>query len=100
MCGYHFQEQEREATVLVYALPEVRLLAVNIFTNTVSPHSVYLDREQKGGTVVLEMKALVLTNRIVDYLHVRVVEKTMELMKYNLNLYVELEEKYPFSAWK
>ena len=75
-------------------------LAVNIFTNTVSPHSVYLDREQKGGTVVLEMKALVLTNRIVDYLHVRVVEKTMELMKYNLNLYVELEEKYPFSAWK
>ena len=67
---------------------------------TVSPHSVYLDREQKGGTVVLEMKALVLTNRIVDYLHVRVVEKTMELMKYNLNLYVELEEKYPFSAWK
>ena len=67
-------------------------LAVNIFTNTVSPHSVYLDREQKGGTVVLE--------RIVDYLHVRVVEKTMELMKYNLNLYVELEEKYPFSAWK
>lgn len=75
-------------------------LAVNIFTNTVLPHSVYLDREQKGGTVVLEMKALVLTNRIVDYLHVRVVEKTMELMKYNLNLYVELEEKYPFSAWK
>ena len=50
--------------------------------------------------MVLEMKALVLTNRIVDYLHVRVVEKTMELMKYNLNLYVELEEKYPFSAWK
>lgn len=95
---------------MVYALPEVRLLvcvwgefgnwlkgmrnrkealaelkktcslAVNIFTNSVSPHSVYLGREQKGGAVVLE--------------------KAMELMKYNLNLYVELEEKYPFSAWK
>lgn len=75
-------------------------LAANIFTNTVSPHFVYLDKEQREGTVVLEMKAPVQTNSIADYLHEKVVEKAMELMKYNLNLYVELVEKCPFPDWK
>ena len=27
-------------------------------------------------------------------------KKAMELMKYNLNLYVELDEKCPFPQWK
>lgn len=75
-------------------------LATNIFTNTVSPHFAYIDKEQKEGAVVLEMKAPVLTNSIADYLHEKVVEKAMELMRYNLNLHVELEEKCPFAAWK
>jgi hypothetical protein len=75
-------------------------LASNIFTNKVSPHFAYLDNERKEGAVVLEMKAPVLTNSISDYLHEAVVKKAIELMNYNLNLYVELEEKCPFSAWK
>lgn len=49
---------------------------------------------------MLEMKAPVQTNSIFDYLHEKVIEKAMELVKYNLNLYCELEEKCPFFAWK
>lgn len=75
-------------------------LAANIFTNTVSPHFVYLDGEEKDGAVVVEMRAPVQTNSIADYLHEKVVDKAIELMGYNLNLYNELEEKCPFSAWK
>lgn len=75
-------------------------LAANIFTNTVSPHFVYLDKEEKQGAIVIEMKAPVQTNSITDFLHVKVVEKAIELMKYSLNLYTELEEKCPFPAWK
>lgn len=75
-------------------------LAANIFTNKVSPHFVYLDREEKEGAVVVEMKAPVQTNSIADYLHEKVVDKAIELMGYNLNLYTELEEKCPFPAWK
>ena len=75
-------------------------LAVNIFTNTVSPHFAYLDKEQTQGAVVLEMKAPVQTNSVSDYLHERVVEKALELMNYNLNLYCELDEKCPFPAWR
>lgn len=75
-------------------------LAVNIFTNTVSPHFAYLDKEQTQGAVVLEMKAPVQTNSVSDYLHEKVVEKAMELMNYNLNLYCELDEKCPFPAWR
>lgn len=75
-------------------------LAGNIFTNRVSPHFVYLDREEKEGAVVVEMKAPVQTNNIADYLHEKVVERAIELMGYNLNLYTELEEKCPFPAWK
>lgn len=74
-------------------------LAANIFTNTVSPHFVYLDKEQTKGAVAVEMKAPVVTNNISDYLHEKVVEKAFELMKYNLNLHVELEEKCPFPQW-
>lgn len=75
-------------------------LATNIFTNTISPRFAYIDKEQKEGAVVLGMKAPVLTNSIAEYLHEKVVEKAMELMRYNLNLHVELEEKCPFAAWK
>lgn len=75
-------------------------LVANIFTNTDSPHFAYIDKEQTQGAVALEMKAPVQTNSIFDYLHKEVVEKAMELMKYNLNLYCELEESCPFPAWK
>ena len=75
-------------------------LATNIFTNTVSPHFAYIDKEQSQGAVVLEMKAPVQTNSISDYLHEKVIEKAMELVKYNLILYCELEEKCSFFAWK
>ena len=75
-------------------------LAVNIFTNTVSPHFAYLDEEQTQGAVVLEMKAPMQTNSVGDYLHEKVVEKAIELMNYNLNLYCELDEKCPFPAWR
>ena len=75
-------------------------LAANIFTNTVSPHFAYLDNEEKKGAVVVEMKAPVITNSIADYLHERVIEKAIELMKYNLNLFSELEENCPFAAWR
>ena len=75
-------------------------LAANIFTNTIAPHLAYLDKDEKGGAVVIEMKAPVQTNSITDYLHEKVVEKAIELMEYNLNLYTELEEKCPFPAWR
>ena len=75
-------------------------LAANIFTNTVSPHFAYLDNEKRQGAVVVEMKAPVQTDSIADYLHEKVVAKAMELMKYNLNLLTELEDKCPFPVWK
>ena len=75
-------------------------LAANIFTNKVSPHFVFLDKDEKEGAVVIEMKVPVQTNSIADYLHEKVVEKAIELMIYNLNLYTELEEKCPFPVWK
>lgn len=75
-------------------------LGANIFTNTVAPHFAYVDPDQKVGAVVVEMKAPAQKNSIADYLHEKVVEKAMELMKYNLNLYVELDEKCPFPQWK
>jgi len=37
-------------------LKKVCPLASNIFTNTVAPHFAYLDKEQKEGGVVVEMK--------------------------------------------
>lgn len=75
-------------------------LAANIFTNTVSPHYVYMDKKEKEGAVVVEMKAPVHSNSISDYIHVKVIEKAIELMEYNLNMYTELDEKCPFIAWK
>lgn len=75
-------------------------LAANIFTNRVAPHFAYLDNEEKAGAVVLEMKTPVSTNSISDYLHEKDVDKAIELMTYNLDLYTELDEKCPFLAWK
>lgn len=48
----------------------------------------------------MEIKAPIQTNSVSDYLHVKVVEKAIDLMRYNLNLYTELEENCPFPAWK
>lgn len=75
-------------------------LASSIFVNANSPHFVYLDSEQKQGAIVLEMKAPMLNNSVADYLHDNVVEKAVELMNYNLDLYVELSDKCPFPTWK
>ena len=75
-------------------------LAANIFTNTVSSHFVFLDKEEKEGAVVVEMKAPIQTNSIFDFLHEKVVDKAIELMGYNLDLYTELEENCPFPSWK
>lgn len=75
-------------------------LASNIFTNKVSPHFAYLDKDKEQGAVVVEMKAPVQTNSIADYLNEKVVEKAIELMGYNLSLYSELEEKCPYSTWR
>lgn len=75
-------------------------LAANIFTNRVAPHFAYLDNDEKEGAVVIEMKATLHTNNISDYLHANVIEKAIELMSYNLNLYTQLEEKCPFTAWR
>ena len=75
-------------------------LASNIFTNTVSPHFVYMDKDKQEGAVVVKMKIPIQTNSISDYLHDKVVSKAIELMSYNLNLYTELEDNCPFAAWK
>lgn len=90
----------RNREVVLVKLRKACPLAANIFTNTVSPHFVYLDKECKDGAVVLEIKAPVTTNNIADYIHKKVVDKAIELMDYNLNLYTELEEKCPFPTWK
>lgn len=50
--------------------------------------------------MVIEMKAPVQTNNISDFLHDKVVEKAMGLIKFNLNLQCELENKCPFPQWK
>lgn len=75
-------------------------LAADIFANTIAPHFVYLDKVEKEGAVVVEMKAPIISNNISDFLHKDIVSKAMELMEYNLNLLVELEEKCPFPQWK
>ena len=81
-------------------LKKVCPLAASIFVNTVSPHFVYLDREKKQGWVVIKIKAPIQTNSISDYIHKNVIDKAIELMEYNLNLYTELDEKCPFAIWK
>ena len=75
-------------------------IAAEIFYNKIEPHFAYLDHEQSVGAVVLEMNAPVLSDNISDFLHQNVVDKAMELMQYNLNLLVELEENCPFPQWK
>ena len=75
-------------------------LAAEIFLKTSGVHFAYIDIDQKVGAVVLEINAPVLTNNISDFLHHDVVDKAMELMQYNLNLLVELEDNCPFSQWR
>lgn len=75
-------------------------LSVDIFTNTENFHFAYLDKIQKEGAVILIMKSPVQSDSISDYLHENVVKKAMELMMYNLNLHVELENNCPYVNWK
>lgn len=63
-------------------------------------HIASIDKRNNISAVVLEMKALVQTSSIADYLHEQIVAKAMELMNYNLDLYCELEEKCPFLNWR
>lgn len=86
--------------VVLSKLKKACPLAANIFTNTTAPHFAFLDKDENEGAVVMEMKALVQINSISDYLHEKLVEKAIELMKYNLNLQCELEDKCPFPQWK
>ena len=74
-------------------------LATEIFSKTTKPHFSYLDSDRKIGEIVVEMKAPVISYNISDFLHEDVVKKAKELMSFNLNLYVELEEKCPFPQW-
>lgn len=74
--------------------------AADIFQNAIEPHFAYLDKEREVGAVVIEMEAPIISNNISDFLHKDIVGKAMELMEYNLNLLVELEEKCPFPQWK
>lgn len=75
-------------------------LTYSIFEITDNPHFAFVDKELKSGAIVLEMAAPVLTDNISDYLHAKVVEESMSLMKFNLNLLVEIEENCPFSQWR
>lgn len=75
-------------------------LTFKALTNTESIHFAYLDTEKEKGAIVQEMIAPIQSNNISDYLHEKVIDKAMELMDYNLNMYVELEEKCPFAVWK
>lgn len=89
----------RNRNEVLCKLKKVCPLAANIFTNTVSPHFAYIDKDKENGAVVVEMKAPIQSNSVADFLHEKVISKAMELVKYNLNLQVELEEKCPFPAW-
>lgn len=75
-------------------------LAAEIFGKTDGPHFVFLDKEQKEGAVVLEMNVDGNLGSFLDFLKEEVIDKASELIKYNLNLQVEVEEKCPFPQWK
>ena len=75
-------------------------LAVEIFSETDGPHFVFLNKEQMEGAVALEMKVDGKLGSFLDFLKEEVIVKASELIKYNLNLQVELEEKCPFPQWK
>lgn len=75
-------------------------LTAQILSEKSLPHLAYIDKKKKQSAIVLEMKAIVLSNSIADYLHEQVVSKAMDLMNYNLDLYCELEAKCPFPIWK
>ncbi|RHK13855.1 hypothetical protein DW080_03045 [Bacteroides caccae] len=74
--------------------------AAQFFCETVGPHFAFLDKEKKEGAVVIEMKVDGKLNSFIDFLNEKVVDKASELIKYNLNLPVELEENCPYPQWK
>lgn len=75
-------------------------LTANLIIKTTESHLAYIDKLQQVGAVVMEMKAPVISDNLTDFLHKEVMEKAMELMRFNLNLLVELEDKCPFQQWK
>ena len=75
-------------------------LTVDLFLKTSGIHFAYIDKEQQVGAIVIEMRAPIISGNVSDYLHKEVIEKAMVLMKFNLNLLVEMEENCPFQQWK
>lgn len=49
---------------------------------------------------MVEMKSLQPVRSFTDFLQEKVIEKSLESLRYNLNLQVELVEKCPFPQWK
>ncbi|WP_196039506.1 MULTISPECIES: hypothetical protein [Bacteroides] len=59
-----------------------------------------MDTEQKESVVMVEMKSPQPVRSFTDFLQEKVIEKSLESLRYNLNLQVELIEKCPFPQWK
>lgn len=49
---------------------------------------------------MVEMKSPQPVRSFTDFLQEKVIEKSLESLRYNLNLQVELVEKCPFPQWK
>lgn len=76
-------------------------LSYNIFAETDDdPGFAYLDEEQELGAVAVEMEAPYKTNYVDAFFHKKVVDKAIDLMKYNRDMFIELGEKCPFPQWK
>lgn len=74
--------------------------SASVFTKTTGIHFAYLQKGSKEVYVVNEIKAPKLTNSISDFLEPEVIDAAINLMQYNLDMQVELEENCPFPAWK
>ena len=79
---------------------KLRIHDKTLFLKTSGIHFAYIDKEQQVGAIVIEMRAPIISGNVSDYLHKEVIEKAMVLMKFNLNLLVEMEENCPFQQWK
>lgn len=90
----------QNATEVLMKLKKTCPLSAEIFSATDGPHFVFLDKEQQEGAVAFVMKVNGKFNSFIDFLQDEVIDKAGELIRYNLNLQVELEEKCPFPLWK
>jgi len=76
-------------------------LSYNIFAETNDgPGFAYLDKELTLGAVSVEMKAPNRTDYVGTFFRKEVVDKAIDLMKYNRDMFVELRERCPFPQWK